>query len=185
MATTFKKFSELPEITEATESTKVPVLDGGTMKLLNGAKLGGDAGVKTVIIKEVSYDTAINNIMNGGSGSAAPKVMSSAPTPEFVFTTSMTFEEACEILNAGEPLQGIMQFDPNNMGSGDTGGAVSTFDSSATSYSAFNVPLIVFYCYEEFPYIGLAPTHSMFGDLPLYWTADGISTELSSGGGAE
>ena len=181
MATTFKKFSELPEITEATESTKVPVLDGGTMKLLNGAKLGGDAGVKTVIIKEVNYDTAINNIINGGSGSAAP--MSAPSIPEFEFTTSMTFEEACQILNAGEPLQGILQMDPNNAGSGDTGGVVSTFDSSATSYSAFNVPLMVIYCYEEFPYIGLAPTHSMFGDLPLYWTADGVFTEYPSVGG--
>ena len=178
MATTFKKFSELPEITEATESTKVPVLDGGTMKLLNGAKLGGDAGVKTVIIKEANYDTAINNIMNGGSGSAAP--MSSAPVSEPVFTSSMTFEEACEILNAGEPLQGIMQFDPNNMGSGDGGSAVSTFESAASSYNVFNVPVMIIYSYKSFPYIVLSPTHSMF-NAPFYWTADGISTELSSG----
>ena len=172
---TYKKFSELPEITEATESTKVPVLDGGTMKLLNGAKLGGDAGVKMVIIKEANYDTTINNIINGGSGDAAP--MSSAPVSEPVFTSSMTFEEACEILNAGEPLQGIMQFDPNNIGS-----SVSTFVSAATYYHAFNVPLMIIYSYEGFPYITLAPTHSMF-NAPFYWTVDGIFTELPSGGG--
>lgn len=179
MATTFKKFSELPEITEATESTKVPVLDGGTMKLLNGAKLGGDAGVKTVIIKEANYDTTINNIVNGGSGSISP--MSAAPAPTLSFTTSMTFEEACEILNAGEPLQGIMQIDPNNIG--DSGSAVSTLDSAATSYNAFNIPLMIIYSYENFPYIVLLPIHSMF-DAPFYWTTDGISTELSSGGEA-
>lgn len=182
---TYKKFSELPEITEATESTKVPVLDGGTMKLLNGAKLGGDAGVKTVIIKEVSYDTAINNIMNGGSGSAAPMVLDSTAS-EPVFTTSMTFEEACEILNAGEPLQGIMQFDPNNMGSGDGGSAVSTFVSGGYSYYvALNVPVMLAYVSTESTFIQLMPTHPMYAETVYYWTTDGISTELSSGGGDE
>ena len=181
MATTFKKFSELPEITEATESTKVPVLDGGTMKLLNGAKLGGDAGVKTVIVKEVNYDTTINDIMNGGSRSATPMVLDSTAS-EPVFTTSMTFEEACEILNAGEPLQGILQLDPNNIGSGDGGTPVSTFSSAGPSYLVQNVPLAIIYCYEGFPFIALS---SIFGNAQLFWTTDGISTEEPFFGGGE
>ena len=174
---TYKKFSELPEITEATESTKVPVLDGGTMKLLNGAKLGGDTGVKTVIIKEANYDTAIGNIVNGGSGSVSP--MSSAPTPSFSFTTSMTFEEACEILNAGEPLQGIMQIDPNNIGDSRS---VTAMESVSSYYIALNVPVMLVYVYEEGAHIELLPTHPMYSGTIFYWTADGISTELSSGG---
>ena len=183
MATTFKKFSELPEITEATESTKVPVLDGGTMKLLNGAKLGGDAGIKTVIIKEVNYDTTINNIMNGGSGSGNPAPMSSAPAPEVEFTTSMSFEEACEILNAGEPLQGIMQFDPNNFGNSDEGGAVSVFDGGGSYCAAINIPVMLAYMYDETTYIQISPLFSFFEDMYLYWTADGVSTEYPSAGG--
>jgi len=94
---TYKKFSELPEITEATESTKVPVLDGGTMKLLNGAKLGGDAGVKTVIIKGSLY----------GQSSRVVPMESSAPTETYE-CTNMTFEEAQQIISNGEALTAIV-----------------------------------------------------------------------------
>lgn len=168
---TYKKFSELPEITEATESTKVPVLDGGTMKLLNGAKLGGDTGVKTVIIKEANYDTAIDNIINGGSGSAAPMVSVPA-TP--VFTASMTFEEACEILNAGEPLQGIMQLDPNNVGARD---------STAEGYMAYNLLVDIGYIYDgSNRFIEVSPVNGSFSAFTVYWTADGVSTEYPSSG---
>lgn len=92
---TYKKFSELPEITEASENTKVPVLDGNEMKLLNGAKLGGDAGVKTAIIKSSNYDNALSN--------------GSQPMSDIITYTclNMTFEEAYEIMASGEPLMAV------------------------------------------------------------------------------
>lgn len=90
---TYKKFSELPEITEASEYTKVPVLDGNEMKLLNGAKLGGDAGVKTAIIKDSNYD----RIIAGGEDSE-----------DVTYTcTNMTYEEVYEIMASGKPLTAI------------------------------------------------------------------------------
>lgn len=89
---TYKKFSELPEITEANEYTKVPVLDGNEMKLLNGAKLGGDAGIKTAIIKDSNYDNNLAGLQTANTGS-------------LTYTcTNMTFEEAYEIMASGEPL---------------------------------------------------------------------------------
>lgn len=151
---TFKKFSELPEITEASESTKVPVLDGGEMKLLNGAKLGGDTGIKTAIIKSSDYNDAINNMMNPVEPSSVEPM-----TEDIVeYTcTNMAFDEAYQMVKNGEPLTAIGMLVYRNTPVNLQGNIV--FGGTAV----FGVPAIIVELMCE-------------TIITLFWTAEGILT---------
>lgn len=152
---TYKKFSELPEITEASENTKVPVLDGNEMKLLNGAKLGGDAGIKTAIIKDSNYDNAL------ASGAMPVDI---DPTPTTYTCLNMTFEEAYEIVAGGEPMMavGMLSVDSAMIVQGVLG-LIPT--------GTFGVPCII---------IMFSIMSNMI--VQLFWTADGLSTSEPSSG---
>ena len=158
---TFKKFSELPEITEASESTKVPVLDGGEMKLLNGAKLGGDAGIKTAIIKSSDYDGML--VAMTSESSAGPEPMSD--TDATFACTNMTFDEAYQMVKNGKPLTAIgmlvYQNAPVNLQGTIVFGGIAMF----------GVPAMI----VEF-------IHRSNTVVTLFWTADGLSTTAPSSG---
>lgn len=129
---TYKKFSELPEITEASEYTKVPVLDGNEMKLLNGAKLGGDAGIKTAIFKDSNYDKVI-----------AGEEISEDVT---ITCTNMTFEEAYEIMVNGEPLMAVAMTLP------DLSVPITECNVCTINFATYavGVPCIAIKCNEAF-----------------------------------
>lgn len=147
---TYKKFSELPQIVEASENTKVPVLDNGEMKLLDGSKLGGDTGIKTAIIKSSDYDEMLVNLQ---SASAAETLATVAATYSCL---NMTFEEAYETMANGEPLEIVFMVVAE-------GCVVDHGVASFAGVAMTGSPCLILF---------LDTT-----GLELYWTADGLFPE--------
>jgi hypothetical protein len=94
MAYEFKKLSEVDALTEVPEGANALIEINGDIKRVPGSGLGGATGIKTAIIKDSGYDSAISGMQT--MGAAAPSL-----TYECI---NMTFEEAYETMANGEPL---------------------------------------------------------------------------------
>lgn len=97
----FTKLSEVEALNEVPENATVLAEVDGAIKRIPGSGLGG-AGIKTAIIKSSDYDEAIVSMMNP----ASPTTLASAAIEYSCI--NMTFEEAYEIMAAGEPLNALL-----------------------------------------------------------------------------
>lgn len=148
----FKKLSEVDALTEVPEGANALIEINGEIKRVPGSGLGGATGIKTAIIKDSEYDNMISNLISGG---AAPAIAAPAITYECI---NMTFEEAYETMENGEPLSVFGMFNAE--------GATNLYGISAFAGTMLGVPciMIVFS-------VGSSIT------AQLFWTADGLSTE--------
>ena len=146
MAYEFKKLGEVEALAEVTENATVLAEVDGSIKRIPSAGLGG-GGIKTAIIKSSDYDDAL--------AGAAP--MSSSITFECI---NMTFEEAYETMESGEPLATYVMYNMDGIALNEP------FSTGFTPAAAFGVPCIVIFTQM---------------DLTLYWTEDGLSTERPGG----
>ena len=97
MSYNFKNLADVELLEGVPEHAYAFVEVDGMIKRAPGTGLGGENGIKTVIIKDNYYD----DVLSGNS--QAPMAVVGGPSNEF--TTSMTFDEVMEILASGEPLQ--------------------------------------------------------------------------------
>lgn len=151
MAFEFKKLSDVEALNEVPEGANALVEINGAIKRVPGSGLGGAAGIKTIIIRSSDYENAIS----GGSSERAEDGVTYS-------CINMTFEEAYETLEAGEPLSAIAMVFVNAP-------IISSSISIIFAGIMFGVPCIG---------VELAPV--LGGNLisqTLYWTADGLSTE--------
>lgn len=146
MSYVFKKLSEVEALTEVPDGAKVLAEVGGVIRRVPGSGLGGDTGIKTVIIKSSDYDQSIQ-YMKG----ELPSRPSGAVTYSCI---NMTFEEAYNALANGEPMTALLM-NIQNSHIFNEHFAVVFFGMSIN-----NVPCIG---------IGSSPK-------PLYWTSAGFST---------
>lgn len=124
----------------------------GTINRVSAANVGGSGGIKTAIIKDSNYDNTLAGVQSAAS--AAPAV-----TYECI---NMTFEEAYQLMASGEPLQVL------GMVGGEGEGGMNLVGMPTFTGTAMGVPciyIILLYLSET---------------IPLYWTADGLSTEAPS-----
>ena len=151
MSYNFKNLADVELLNEVPEGCTAFAEVDGVVKRVPSKGLGGAGGIKTAIIKDSGYDNAL-------SGGIAP--MSSDRLPYTYECINMTFEEAYQTMENGEPLACFGML--TNMGAMNVYG-IAAFTGSAR----FGVPCIVL----EFD----------FGDT-LFWTADGLSTDEPSNG---
>lgn len=152
MAYEFKKLSEVDALTEVPEGANALIEINGDIKRVPGSGLGGATGIKTAIIKDSGYDSAISGVQT---------MKADALTCECI---NMTFEEAYETMANGEPLSVF------GMLTGE--GAMTMYGAVAfVGTAAFGVPCIV---------VMFTFGSSMLAQL--FWTADGLSTEEPSSG---
>lgn len=152
MAYEFKRLGEVEALSEVPENANALIEVDGTIKRVPGGVLGGEAGIKTAIIKDSEYDNFIAGIST--MATAAPV------TYECI---NMTFEEAYETMLNGEPLAALGMF---------TGeGAMNFYGVTAFIGTALGVP-----CIQIVFSLGSSELSMLF------WTADGISTEEPSSG---
>jgi hypothetical protein len=95
MSYNFKNLADVELLSEVPEGCTAFAEVNGVVKRVPSKGLGGESGIKTVIIKDNYYD----DILSGND--IAPDALSSSSND---FTTSMTFDEVMEILTSGEPL---------------------------------------------------------------------------------
>ena len=147
MAKDFVKLSEVTMLEEVTDNASVLVEQNGEIYRAPKTQVGGAGGVKTAIIRDSGYLNAI----------AGLSTMATA-APEYTYECiNMTFEEAYEIMQNGEPLSAVGQM---------TGeGAMNVQGMVAFLGTAMGVPCIVI----------------DFANIVLFWTADGLSTSNPGG----
>lgn len=96
MSYNFKNLADVELLNEVPEGCTAFAEVDGVVKRVPSKGLGGESGIKTVIIKDNYYD----DILSGND--IAPDALSSSSND---FTTSMAFEEVVAFLASGEPLQ--------------------------------------------------------------------------------
>ena len=154
----FKRLSQVEQLTEVPENATVLAEVNGTIKRIPGEGLGG-TGIPTAIIKDSEYDNFISYLLNP----AQPSSMASSAPAYTYECINMTFEEAYEIMANGEPLN-------------ITAMVTDEFPTSPIAFpmfagvAEFNVPCIIILI------------SAMSDMIELYWTADGLSTEIPSSG---
>ena len=149
----FKRLADVEALTEIPEGANAFVEVNGEIKRVPGEGLGGAGGFKTAVIKSSIYDKALAYVNgNGGRVSADPE-----PTYSCI---NMTFEEAYATVMSGEVLKVV--FMDAKMGPMILDGFVELPAANVLSVGYILGPVL------QSP--------------PLYWTADGISTEEPGGG---
>jgi hypothetical protein len=97
MSYNFKNLADVELLSEVPEGCTAFAEVDGVVKRVPSKGLGGESGIKTVIIKDNYYD----DVLSGNSGGGVPMI---AGGPSNDFTTSMTFYEVMTFLASGEPL---------------------------------------------------------------------------------
>lgn len=150
------KLVEVEMLEEVPESATVLAEVNGQIKRVPGAGLGG--GIKTAIIKDSWYDEALAYMKQS-------RITSDGPTYTCL---NMTFEEAYETIENGEPLSvfGMLTNEIVRMSYGQIlfGGTLM-----------FGVPCIGILFWE------VNGDGGWDSSIQLFWTADGISTEQPGG----
>lgn len=142
----YKKITDVEVMEGVTENSMALVNENGVLKQVScGAGFGG-GGVKTAIIKQDGYDNALAGVAAAASND----------TPEPSYTcTNMTFDEAVSVIMSGEPLNATM------------------FAFMETTFAGINA-LEMYYVASGTPCIQFVFRWNG-GDMPIFWTADGIS----------
>jgi len=145
----YKKITDVEVMDEVTENSMALVNENGVLKQVPcGAGFGG-GGVPTAIIKRNDYDNAL-------AGVAAVVEQSEA----YTYTcTNMIFDEACQIIMSGQPIQVIFMVANNGCPAYEVGYNIVYDPTASLIYAETNTNIYVF------------------------WTSDGISTEEPSNGG--
>lgn len=112
----------------------------------------GGAGIAMAIIKDSGYDNAL----------AGLQTMAAAPTYTYE-CINMTFEEAYQTMAGGEPLSIFGMFTSD--------GALNLYGFAMFAGTMIGVPCIM---------VGFAMGSNTVPQL--YWTADGLSTEMPNEG---
>lgn len=154
----FKKLSEVEKIESTSDNATVLVEDGGEIKRVPKSELGG-AGTATAIIKDSGYDNAIARLQTMTSMDVV--------TYECI---NMTFEEAYQTMASGEPLSVYGMLTLSGFLPINTQGIV-TFAGTAMT----GAPCILIMFSGMF-------NGEMQTLAQLYWTADGLSTDMPGGG---
>jgi hypothetical protein len=149
MAYEFQKLSEVEALAEVPEGANALIEVNGDIKRVPGSGLGG-GGIKTAIIKSSDYDNTVAGLQT---------MMSDAP-PITYECVNMTFEEAYETMANGEPLSVFCMLVASSS-------PLNLYGFNAFAGTVLGIPMIS---------IGFTITTDMNGSL--FWTADGISTEL-------
>ena len=153
MAKDFVKLSEVPVLETASDNATVLIEENGEIKRVPKKEVGGGGAIATAIIRSSDYLDTIEAMKNGGA--------SEADADETTFEClNMTFEEAYQIMESGEPLMVIGMLRAR--------GATCLVGESEFAGTVLGVPCIVVQFFNIVP--------------SLFWTADGISTENSGGG---
>lgn len=142
----FKKLSEVETLDKVPEGANAFIEIDGEVKRVPGDGLGG-GGIKTAIIKSSDYDSALSGVQ--------PRM--AAIEYECI---NMTFEEAYQTMEMGEPLMALGMFNDDG---------------------AFNEIGSVWYAGTTINGVPCLPIDFMMYDMTLFWTADGISTEQPYG----
>lgn len=158
----FKKLSEVEQIETASDNATVLIEEGGEIKRVPKKEVGG-AGIATAIIKDSNYDNAI-------AGMQQPRAAMAETAYECI---NMTFEEAYQTMSRGEPLNVVGMLTYNELMPPINMPGNITFTGTVTG-----VPCIVIM-------FSLIMNGEIAPSIQLYWTADGLSTEMPGGGGAE
>lgn len=151
MAKDFVKLSEVTMLEEVTDNASVLVEMDGEIYRAPKTQVGGAGSVKTAIIRDSGYLNAI----------AGVSTMRGLPAYTYE-CINMTFEEAYETLESGEPLNVVGQI------VGD--GAMNVNGFACYIGADIGAPCI------------LVILLSLSAPLELYWTADGLSTSAPSSG---
>ena len=146
----FKKLSEVEQIETASDNATVLVEEGGEIKRVPKKEVGG-AGIAMAIIKDSGYDNTLAGLQTMDSD--AP-----AYTYECI---KMTFEEAYQTMTGGEPLSIF-------------GMLTDRAPLNLYGYAIFAGPMIGVPCIVVEFAVGSEVVAS------LYWTADGLSTEMQN-----
>lgn len=154
MAKDFVKLSEVPVLETASDNATVLVEENGEIKRVPKKEVGGGGAIATAIIRSSDYLSAIEAAKSGG----ALEAEADETTYECL---NMTFEEAYQIMESGEPLMAAGMFMAE--------GAVCLVGELNFAGTVFGVPCVV----VRFSSISAL----------LFWTADGISTEMPNSGG--
>ena len=152
----FKKLSEVESLAEVPENATVLAEVDGKIKRIPGSGLGG-SDIKTAIIKHMDYDNAIEYLKSESSPRSSSAMMSDSSE---YYCTNMTFDEAYEIMSAGEPLNVVV------LGVNNTPFAVPCFVFFA-GVQVFGEPTIVF-------------TDNLCLYETWFWNASGIVTQSES-----
>lgn len=149
MARDFQKLSEVPMVENVGDNASVLVEVNGEIRRTKEIKGGGS--IKTAIIRDSGYLNAIAQL--------STMAMINPVTYECI---NMTFEEAYETLESGEPLNVIGQI---------------------AGEGAMNVPGIAYYIGTATGVPCVLVMLIVLGEpIGLYWTADGLSTSEPSSG---
>lgn len=150
----FKRLADVEALTEIPEGANAFVEVDGEIKRVPGEGLGGAGGFKTAVIKSDIYDEALAYFSGGSGGRVAE-----SPDPTYS-CINMTFEEAYATVTSGEVLKVV--FMDAMMGPMILDGFVELPAANVLSVGYILGPV--------------------FQSPPLYWTADGISTEEPGSG---
>lgn len=154
MEYTYKKLADVEALTEVPEEATVFAEVNGEVKRIPGKGLGGSE-IKTAIIKSSMYDTTLAALVNGGAMEAEADSITYS-------CLNMTFEEAYQTMEAGEPMGAFGMFGGE--------GCVGVYGAAMFAGTAMTgAPLLGF----EFVIMG--------NTTMLYWTEDGLSTEMPGG----
>lgn len=161
MAKDFVKLSEVTVLEKVSDTASVLVEQNGEIYRAPKTQVGGAGGIKTAIIRDSEY---LNTIAG---------VSTMIGLPEYTYEClNMTFEEAYETMASGEPLNAIGMITYNGAIPVNTNGEVyflgMGFGTECIS--------IVFDALVNGELINFAT---------LFWTADGLSTEMPLPGGEE
>jgi hypothetical protein len=151
MAYKFKRLGEVEALVEVPEGANALIEVDGDIKRVPGSGLGGATGIKTAIIKDSEYDACITYF----------STMSAAGPTMTYECVNMTFDEAYETMENGEPLAVFGMF------SGE--GAANLYGTAAFVGTTFGEPCIWLTFIFNPEYI-----------VDLFWTSNGISTEAPS-----
>lgn len=145
----FKRLADVEALTEIPEGANAFVEVDGEIKRVPGEGLGGAGGFKTAVIKSDVYDEALAYFSGGNGGRVAAD-----PEPTYS-CINMTFEEAYATVTSGEVLKVV--FMDTKMGPMILDGFVLVYAPNVLSVGYM--------------------VSSVLQSPPLFWTADGISTE--------
>lgn len=155
MARDFVKLSEVTVLEKVSDTASVLVEQNGEIYRAPKTQVGGAGGIKTAIIRDSGYLNAIAQL--------SPMKQTGPSTPTYTYEClNMTFEEAYETMANGEPLMVVGMLTAE--------GAVNIQGTTLFLGTMMGVPCIML--------------QFMMGSsaIPLYWTADGLSTSRPSGG---
>lgn len=163
----YKKLTDVEVMEEVSESTMALVEENGKLKKVPcGAGFGGGNGVATAIIKGNRYMKKLNSVPEGNS------VATYIIEAETFTCSNMTFEEASEIILAGEPLTAII------MGVFNGEGCISTIPTIINRLKDGPLPTIVLtgsILHNAYQMEGEAVYSDYIQSYKLYWTHEGLS----------